>query len=245
MKKILYAFRFLTILPIPWKQDEDLTKVARSMIYFPLVGLIIGIFLVLIEYLLSFRISPLTNSSIITFLWIFITGGLHLDGLSDLADGLGGRDREHRLEIMKDSRIGAFGAISLIMLIILKIVFVRELIIKGNSTTILVPLLLAPVWARNMQLISIRAFKSARKDGMGSFFKNEMREREWLIPLILSTALTIYLRSYFVLILLIPFVLIIVLFAKSISKKLEGLTGDCYGAICELSEVLFLFIFLL
>lgn len=245
MKKILYAFRFLTILPIPWKQDEDLTKVARSMIYFPLVGLVIGFVLVLVEFLLKTRISPLTNSTIITFLWIFITGGLHLDGLSDLADGLGGRDREHRLEIMKDSRIGAFGALSLILLIILKIVFIRELLLNKNSSIIVLPLLLAPVWARNMQLISIKFFRSARKDGMGSFFKNEMRNREWLIPLIISTALTIYLSSFYALILLLPFVLIMVLFALSISKKLEGLTGDCYGAICELSEVLFLFIFLL
>lgn len=245
MRKILYAFRFLTILPIPWKQDEDLTKVARSMIYFPLVGLVIGSVLVLVEFLLKTRISPLTNSTIITFLWIFITGGLHLDGLSDLADGLGGRDREHRLEIMKDSRIGAFGALSLILLIILKIVFIRELLLNKNSSIIVLPLLLAPVWARNMQLISIKFFRSARKDGMGSFFKNEMRNREWLIPLIISTALTIYLSSFYALILLLPFVLIMVLFALSISKKLEGLTGDCYGAICELSEVLFLFIFLL
>lgn len=245
MKKILYAFRFLTILPIPWKQDEDLTKVARSMIYFPFVGLIIGLLVSFVELLFRSRFTPLTTSALIVFLWIILTGGLHLDGLSDLADGLGGKNREDRLRIMKDSRIGAFGAISLIILILLKIIFVRELIILHTTSGLLLPLFLSPVWSRVMVLLSIRFFKSARKDGMGNFFKSEMGKKEWIIPIIISTVGTIYLLSIYTIFLLVPFCIIMLSIAKSVSRKLDGLTGDCYGAVCEISELLFIFLYLL
>ncbi|MGL1891320.1 MAG: adenosylcobinamide-GDP ribazoletransferase [Spirochaetaceae bacterium] len=242
MKRLLYAFRFLTILPIPWKQDEDLNKVAGSIIYFPFVGLSIGIILSSIIYILNPLISPLATASISVLLWILFTGGLHLDGLSDLFDGFGGGNREDRLRIMKDSNIGAFGALSLILLIILKIIFVRELIIT-DSSKLLFPLILAPTWGRLMQLIVIRFFKSARPDGMGNFFKKSIKEWYWITPLVLTLGLTIYLLSPLSILFILPLILILILFSISVSKKLEGLTGDCYGAICEITELLFIVLY--
>lgn len=242
MKKILYAFRFLTILPISWKQDEDLTEVARSIIFFPFVGIVLGLTLTCISFILKPLFSPLTISVLIVFLWILFTGGLHLDGLSDLFDGLGGKNREDSLRIMKDSNIGAFGALSLIAIIILKITFLFEIISNSNNSFIY-PLILAPGWGRLFELLVIRFFKSARPEGMGNFFKKEIREREWIIPLVLLLILTIYLLTYKSLIFLTILSVVIFLFSKKISKRLGGLTGDCYGAICEISEFMFLLLF--
>lgn len=244
MKKLLYAFRFLTVLPIGWKQDEDLTEVARSMIFFPFVGLVIGGLLTCFVHLLIPYFSLLAVSTITLFLWIFFTGGLHLDGLSDLFDGFGGRTKEDSLEIMKDSNIGAFGAISLIGIIILKIVFVRELIINWEYG-IIYPLILAPGWGRLMEILAIRFFKSARPEGMGGFFKKNIREREWILPFIFLTILTIYLLSIKSVIIIFILLTIMFIFSLRVSKRLGGLTGDCYGAICEISEFLFLFLFAL
>lgn len=245
MLKLIYALRFLTILPIPWKENEDMQKVARSMILFPLVGLILGGLLSIIPFFLLQRISYLTISTIVVIIWILITGGLHLDGLSDLFDGFGGRTKENRLRIMKDSNIGAFGAISLIILILAKIVFVRELLLNASTYRHLFPLILTPVWARCMVLLSIRFFKSARPDGMGDFFKREMRNIDWIIPLLVSLAITLYLLSIWSLFTIILLVISIFIFAKYTSKKLDGLTGDCYGAICEVSELLVLLYFII
>ena len=243
MRKILYAFRFLTIIPIPWKQDENLTEVARSTIFFPLIGLIIGGFLALLEFLLRDKLSPMATSGLILSMWVIVTGGLHLDGLSDVSDGLGGRSREESLRIMKDSNIGAFGAISLILILVLKLIFINEIITISNNNHLLYPLVLAPAWGRLMELIVIRLFKTGREGGMGSFFKNEMREREWIAPLVLTLSLTIYLLSIYSLLIILPLLLTTLTFATYLSRKFGGLTGDGYGAVCEISELLFLIIF--
>lgn len=245
MKRILYAFRFLSILPIPWKQNEDMKEVAKSMIFFPLVGLLLGLCLCLIEYLLRDKITPLSISLIVVTLWVLFTGGLHLDGLSDLFDGLGGRTPKASLEIMKDSRVGAFGAISLILIILFKITFLRELQLLKLNSSLLYPLLLSPVWSRVNVLLSINFFRSARPGGMGDFFKKEMGLLDWLLSLILTTLTTVLILSPYSLILILPLLGINLLISKKISKKLGGLTGDCYGALSEISETLFLLLFVI
>lgn len=240
MVKLIYALRFLTVLPIPWKEDEDMQEVAKSMMFFPLVGLIIGGLLSVISFALLNKVSYLTISTIVIVAWIILTGGLHLDGLSDLFDGFGGRTKEDRLRIMKDSTIGAFGTLSLIIVIVAKIVFVREFLLDFSLSNNLLPLILTPVWGRCMILVSIRFFNSARPNGMGDFFKREMKEINWITPLLLSLILTLYTISIGSLLIVLLLIISIFLFALFIAKKLGGLTGDCYGAICEISELLFL-----
>ncbi len=239
MKKILYAFRFLTILPIPWKQNEDLKVVGRSIIFFPLVGLVLGLFFVIFVNFLHESLLPLTLSVIVVVLWIVLTGGLHLDGLSDLFDGMGGRSIEDRLRIMKDSNIGAFGAIALISIIIFKISLVNEILSNFNEKSVYI-LVLAPAWGRLMELLAIRFYKSARPGGMGDFFKKEIREVDWILPLLFMFSITYYLLHLFFLIKIAILICIMWFFSNSVSRKLGGLTGDCYGAICEITETLFL-----
>jgi adenosylcobinamide-GDP ribazoletransferase len=249
MKQLLYALRFLTIIPIPYKQDEDMVQVGRSLSCFPFVGLFIGILLWGMTRLALLVFSPLTAGFTVMILSLIVTGGLHLDGLSDLADGLGGgRDREQKLEIMKDSRIGAFGALSLIGFLLLKGLFLMELI-QGSSPSILIFLILPPLWARGIAVVLIKIFPPARPGGMGDFFRKNARTTDVLIALAITIGLTL-LTSYFTAIyylpLLIPFLLLLMLIPSAlISRILGGLTGDCYGALIEGAELGGIFLLIL
>lgn len=241
IRKLFYALRFMTSLPLPWKENEDLVQVSRASGLFPLVGLIIGALLFSVQAAASLVFSPLTVAVFQTLAWVMITGGLHLDGLADTMDGLGSRrERERMLEIMKDSSIGAFGALSLILILIMKTVLLYEL--NGVSPLLI---LLVPLTARWGQLISIRYFQPARKDGMGRFFQEYMRRTELILGLI--TIVLVYTASgnLFLLLLLPLHGLFVYLTSLSISRRLGGLTGDVYGFICETGETVTLVLIVL
>lgn len=244
MKKIIYALRFMTVIPIPWREGEDMGKVARSISFFPIVGVIIGLTNFAVYYLSSGFFSPVFSSVLVLVWWIFITGGLHLDGLADAADGVwGGTTREKRLEIMKDSRTGVFGVLTLISFLLLKTAGLFELFSQHVSQVpgILVTL---PVFGRWISVFSIFFFKTARKEGLGWFFKENIRLKELIISLFLTLLIIYYfigVPGIITLTALTIFAFSAALFFKS---KLGGLTGDVYGALCESSE-LFSLIFLL
>src|SRR5262249_40992557 len=110
---------------------------------------------------------PLLLAGLITItVWKLLTGGLHLDGLADCLDGLGGRDAEHRLAIMRDSRIGAFGALGLILLLLLEIAAVTEMPSSLRARALLV----VPAVARATPPLLARLFRPARHDGQGAAF---------------------------------------------------------------------------
>jgi len=232
IRKLVYALRFMTILPIPWRENEDLVQVSRSSSMFPLVGLFIGALLWLTGQAGSYFFSESATAFLQTTMWVLLTGGLHLDGLSDTFDGLGcRRDREKTLEVMKDSRLGAFGALSLILQVGLKFVFIQELNRLG-PLLILIP----PVTGRWGQLISIYSFPSARKDGMGRFFREHIRHLEVFFGLICTVVICLWLMSWTGLVLLILHGVFVYLISLAISRKLGGLTGDVYGLVCETGE---------
>ncbi len=241
MKKLIYALRFMTILPIPWKENEDLVKVSRSSGVFPLVGFIIGFLLaatgLLFRHLLPLPVIAVTQ----TLLWIFLTGGLHLDGLSDTFDGIGSRQgREKTLEIMKDSNIGAFGALALISQILFKYILISE-INKIAFWLIIIP----PVTGRWGQLISIYYYNSARDSGMGKFFRDYIRKYELILGLLITVAVYCLLLPLSGLLILPIHALLIVVISSGVSRKLGGLTGDVYGLICETGESATLLLLLL
>ena len=249
MKKILYALRFMTVIPIPYKQDEDMTAVARSLAWFPLVGALIGTVLWGTARLFLLFFSPLTSAFLVTAASLILTGGLHLDGLSDLADGLGGgRDREIRLEIMKDSRIGAFGALTLIIFLILKGLFFFELL-QNLSVNELFLLILPPLWARSFAVIIIKSFPTARPGGMGDFLQKNAGPAQLasaLIQVMILTGLSAWmLHAPLLPAVMVLLFLVMLIPAAVINRMLKGLTGDCYGALIELSELLSLFLLIL
>ena len=235
--KLIYAFRFLTIFRIPWKEGEDLSQVARSAALFPLVGLFIGGSLLLISLAASCIWTPLTVAAVVVVAWIIVTGGLHLDGIADTADGLlGGKDREERLLIMQDSRIGAFGVLAILSVVILKLVFILEL----PQTCRIWVILLAPVGARWFQVLALAAYPAARKNGLGLFFKNRLRRREIFVALGIALICSLFFLQWQGFVLLFGTTLILLIPASLLSSKLGGLTGDIYGTLTELYELVFI-----
>lgn len=235
--KLIYALRFLTTIPIPFSKDEPMDGASKSTHYFPIVGLIIGGILYGTWYLTSFIWSSQVVSAAVLCLWALITGALHLDGLSDSADGLGGgKDPQHKLEIMKDSRTGAFGAVTLIIFLIFKWAMINEVI----ENHIPLVLLTAPVGARWIILLVMLMFPSASEKDIGTVFKKENRWPK-LIP---GAILTLLVFWFFWggpgLAVLVLTAFLAILFAWRVSGKLGGLTGDVYGATIEISELIIL-----
>ena len=123
---LLAAARYLTIVPFPGPGHAPAETLGRTAAWFPVVGAGLGLVLAGAERLGSSAFPPLLAALLTVTLWKLLTGGLHLDGLADCLDGLSGRDPAHRLAIMRDSRIGSFGAVGLILLLLLEVATLAE-----------------------------------------------------------------------------------------------------------------------
>lgn len=231
MSEFIEALRFLTIIPIRGPFDEPALK--KSPRVFPLVGLSIGIILVLSYSILSRLLSKDISLFITIFIWELITGGIHLDGFADTIDGLMSRkSREGILEVMRDSRIGVFGAVGIFFILGIKYLAL------SNSTSPSVSLLLSPIFGRLLITISIFLFPYARREGKGSLFSGALSREDLSFAFILTIVIAIImgrLRGF------IAFSLCLVfsyLFGLYLNWRIGGLTGDNYGAICEFTEAI-------
>ena len=239
MKYFLIALQFLTIIPLGKRKKLEEKDFAYSMIFFPIIGLIIGIFLILINYLISSFFSPLVVNTLIIITWITMSGALHLDGFCDTVDGLyGGQTKEERLKIMKDSSIGAKGAIALICLLILKLSLLMEISPQYKYQA----LLFTPMMGRWGMVMGIFSAPYAREQGMAkSFIKyKDTKQLLWasLITLIIGLFLFKFISLGIIgLALGITFILTIYL-----KRKIGGITGDTLGGLNEIIEVFTLLI---
>jgi adenosylcobinamide-GDP ribazoletransferase len=245
--KFIAAFRFLTVIPLPVRREITPEDIGGSIVYFPVVGLIIGLVLFAFWWMLDFLAWPLSTVLLITAM-ILINGALHLDGFIDTCDGLAGnKPVEERLRIMKDSRVGAFGVIGAVLVILVKYVGLDSLAMEKVFGSALI---LMPVIARWAMVYAIVAFPYARPEGLGTILKQYATWEKFIVATFIPVALVIGLGAW----LKIPFFylvgpavlagvwLVTVVWARYLKKKLGGLTGDSYGAICEVAEVSFLII---
>ncbi|MFN3466519.1 MAG: adenosylcobinamide-GDP ribazoletransferase [Candidatus Brocadiales bacterium] len=128
MQELLWAIRFLTIIPLGRERELPPERMGRVMVFYPLVGLVIGLCLVLVYYPLVVGLPSALADALIILFYVFLTGALHMDGLADSIDGLmGGWDRQNRLGIMKDSCLGSFGAIGIAGGLGLRFIFLQSL----------------------------------------------------------------------------------------------------------------------
>src|SRR5207244_4536291 len=132
------ALRYLTIVPIPGGAPSR-EGPGASAAWFPVVGLAIGALLVLVDRVTTALFAPLLAALLVVTAWKLVTGGLHLDGIADCLDGLVGRDPAHRLAIMRDSRLGAFGAIGLVLFLLLELGAVSGIDPHARWRALLVP----------------------------------------------------------------------------------------------------------
>jgi len=173
-------------------------------------------------------------SVILTVVWVVLTGGIHLDGLADTSDAiLSRRTRAQKLAIMKDSAVGTFGVLALFCALLLKASFLNEL----STSLQLQALVLAPALGRWALVQAAFFYPAAREEGMGRFFSEHVRARDFVIATLLMVGLAFLLLSFWGVVIFGGIWLMAALINRSFSKALGGLTGDTYGALCEISEV--------
>jgi adenosylcobinamide-GDP ribazoletransferase len=225
---LLAAFQFLTLLPV--KRNFSGEQVGRSTVFFPIVGIILGLILAGLNYLLLWLLpAALVNALLVTGLAV-LSGGLHLDGLADTMDGMAGhRTPEQRLEIMRDSRIGGFGAIGLGLFFILEYVSLNSI----PAHWLPLALILAPTLSRWAMVASIFVYPYARPSGLGKVFKEAVTWKHFVIATVATLAFSLIIFKGAGLALLAGAGVITVLIASHLSHQLKGLTGDTYGAINE------------
>lgn len=230
------SLRFLTIIPIPWKQDEDHHFFKASVLWFPFVGLVIG----LIAVTVVSGAAPFIPASLLAVLAMLLLSGfsgfLHLDGVADSSDGLlSSRPKEKALAIMRDSRSGAMGVIVLIFLLLAKYAALADLTLANLLTA----LLLMPIGGRTAILVSMAILPYARKEeeGLGQLFYSSQRYMVALLGTLFFLICCAALLGSGILHVLILFSLTIILFSYFCFQKLGGATGDTLGAVCELSEL--------
>lgn len=231
---------FYTIIPLPAKWTNNWSRIAR---WCPVIGLLIGLILSLLAIVLQlWGVANLTRSALIVAMWIALTGGLHLDGAMDTADGLSVTDPQRRLEVMKDSATGAFGAIAAIIILLLKTVSLSEV-----SLPIWLILLSAAGWARWGQVWAIAFYPYLRATGKGSFHKENLcLPQDILLGMLVLLCfsglwLTVgYLSWWQRGIIVMGNMAIALSTGYWFNLQLGGHTGDTYGAVVEWSEALIL-----
>ncbi len=239
MKSFLSALQFLTRLRVTHflKINEE-AAFGRSMLFFPLIGLMIGVLLALVAFCSNFIFQPLTTAILVLAAEFLITGGLHLDGLMDSADGLlSGREREKVLIIMKDSCVGGMAVLAVFFLLSLKLAFLTELFAE-NLFVILIAMPVIGRWAIIYTMIS---YPYARKEGLGGIFHQQARNTHLIITSLYSAGLLLFILPVKLYPAPLLTVLCVFLCAHRINKVLGGHTGDTYGAANELAELFFLF----
>lgn len=235
LKTFPVALQLLTILRLPSKIEIKAKTVAESMAWFPLVGLLIGFILGGIWYIMSFVFPPLLVSLLVVMTVAIITRGLHLDGLSDTLDGLGGGyTKERRLEIMKDSHIGAFGVTGIIFAILLKMMAIFEL----SETSRLLVLIIFPMMSRfSMVLVAWKCPYARKEGGLGKDYVESVNSSAVILAATTTLVVSLLLVSYWGLILFLSVIFISLILAWFFLRALGGVTGDVLGAVNELTEI--------
>jgi adenosylcobinamide-GDP ribazoletransferase len=264
MRSLILAVQFLTRLPTPQLKTFDPAWLADAARWFAPVGLLVGA-VVWLAVLAGSLLDPWLGALLGLLAWLWVTGGLHLDGLADLADAQGAahRSRERFLEVLKDPHLGSFGVMSMAMQLIAKLVLLMLVVkfyspdalrlsglpdlsgradwISGGMIALaanLAPLLLVPAWAR-LFTVAWSATRPSLAAGSGERFAWRTHWPSFWLSAALLTAASYWLAPP---LLLAP--LAGLWWWAYLKKKLGGMTGDCLGAGIELCESLLLLLLL-
>ncbi|MFB5189869.1 adenosylcobinamide-GDP ribazoletransferase [Alicyclobacillus fastidiosus] len=238
-RSLVCAWQFFTIIPAPRITAPTDKDIVRSAYFLPVVGVFLGAVLAVVRWLLA-MVMPLSAATFLALaLYTLTTGALHVDGLMDTADAVGSRKpREEALTIMKDSRVGAMGAIAAVLLLGGKWIAMSAL-----PTSALMVFLLVPALSRLAMLWAMRLAPAARPGGLGAMFAKRVR----LTPIVALTAGVFacalatmpwvpVLGSF------VAFALVLCLATNAFCRRFGGMTGDTYGALAELMEWVLYFV---
>jgi len=236
----LAAIQFLTSIPIPGKRELSPETLGRATAWFPVVGLIIGLVLAALNWLLLLILPPSVVNALLIASLVLLTGAMHLDGLADTCDGIAGHKTvEERWKVMHDSRTGAFGVVGIVLILLVKYVTLNNI----PPVFMTAVLILMPVVSRWAMVYAIYVYRYARPSGLGTAFKQATRWPQFTAATIITLAVSVALMPWFSLagLLIMSGILIITTaLAFYFRYKFAGLTGDTYGAINELAEMMIL-----
>jgi adenosylcobinamide-GDP ribazoletransferase len=227
--RLLLALQFLTRLPVPSVQPFDARELSRSAAWFPFVGIVIGVFVAGAAWC-GAHVDVWLGALLGLVMWIWITGGLHLDGLADLVDALGAshRDPERFLAVLRDPHIGAFGVLALIIATAAKLILITLAVRTGSMFICGLPLIAA--WARWGALIwsnTLPALTSGHAERF-AWRKSTMPAIFWLCVLLLMSA------AFAPALLIAP--VLVLAWRYFLRIRVGGMTGDCLGAGIEITE---------
>jgi cobalamin 5'-phosphate synthase/cobalamin synthase len=236
VKRLVVAIAFLTALPV--RVDASARDVGRAALAFPVVGALLGGALAGAGVLLA-RILPAPLTAVLVVAaGALATGALHLDGIADTADGLGGgRDAEHALRIMKDHAVGAYGASALVLVVLVKAAAIAA-IAGGASAWTWLPI--AGALSRWIMVPLVRVLPSARPGGLGATFASHLGAAESWGATALALAVAVGLAGARGAIAACGVAALGAAFGALCRRRIGGVTGDTLGAAAELSEVLVL-----
>lgn len=234
------ALSFFTRLPVPKSMHYSDSLLNQANRYFSLVGLVIGILLVL-SYSLFISFLPMTITILLTMtISLLLTGAFHEDGLADMADGIGGAFTiEKRLAIMKDSRIGTYGAVTLLMALLLKFTLLVELAEQGSSH-LLLAIVLGAGLSRAVagSLISAMPYVSDKEQSKSKPVAQAQSSTELITLLVIGAAPLVFYSGSVIFYILMVLITFRWLFTKWLMAKIGGFTGDCLGAAQQIAELL-------
>lgn len=234
LRQFLLAVQFLTRLPVPQRLVTTEEELGRAAAFFPLVGIIIGGGAAII-FALAQRVLPLSVAVLLALGFAaFITSAFHEDGLADTFDGLGGGwTKDRALEIMRDSRIGTYGSLALIFLVLGKYVFLTAL----EPRQIWRWLIVAHTASRWTVLPLCRWLPYARPEGQGKLVARQIKSVAFLIGSVTFLLILLLLPWRSAIVALAVTTLIVLISGLYFKRRLDGITGDCLGAANQITEV--------
>jgi len=235
----LIALQFLTRLPVRLHRQPDDADTGASLLYYPLVGLLIGLLMLLVAYLTKDG-GPLLQAALVLALWVGISGGLHIDGLADVADAwVGGQgDRQRTLQLMKDPTCGPMAVSAVVILLVLKLAALHSLLQQGEWSV----LLLVPALGRGSLVAAFLYIPYVRPGGLGAVLAQSLSasRARWL--LLVCGLVSLLFWGLPAAALIVAAGLLFLLWRRALIDRIGGLTGDAAGALCELTEALVLIV---
>lgn len=242
MNTFILSLQLLTRIPIKKQIDVKDDMLIRGVNFYPLIGVVIGAFDLLVFWVLSLFMPKLFAALCAVLAELCITGGFHLDGLSDTADAIySARTKERMLEIMKDSRVGSNGVIASVMDMLFKLILIF------TSAHTVIALILAPVAGKMVQSMLMYKAVYPRDKGLGHSYIGRITSDILMISslsgFIIMTVGLIPVAGWFSPVLPAACFVLAFAYRKYIESKIDGMTGDTLGAGSEIMEIFFLIIF--
>jgi adenosylcobinamide-GDP ribazoletransferase len=228
----LAAVQFLTIVPPVVRRPFTPSELGRAVGWYAAVGLFLGASLAAVDTTVGLLFPPGVTAALVLVVWVLATGALHLDGFLDSCDGLfGGRTPEARLRIMRDERAGAFAVVGAVLLILVKYVCLAGL--PDRTAAVII----APALGRGAMALAVVAFPYARAEGLGRAVKDHAGWAQAALAAATAFLAAVAIAHWSGAIAFGLTVVLTAAVAAFVLRRLPGLTGDIYGAVCELAEV--------